>query len=260
MTERDITRGGGWIPADQAEVWAEYVITDGENIAIAQLAEADYGGTYWATEFGVTWEPTLCTSWPPTTAPKGPSVGIAAGDEPKPYEGNRATVVVPDREAIARIILEHVSDADPDELIHQPWQKSWEAPTRPRWDQFTEVAAQIIALSAPPSVVGASEPVAWQWRLTNLDGSLSDNWDMTRDPKYAARIAETHPRVEPLYTTPPLPKAGEGEREEIDLTGYVLAYAGCPDAWRVKSEDEPRCPAPNETMIRALFEAGRSDK
>lgn len=52
-----------WISPDDAVVWGEYIITDGENVAIAQKAEADYGGTYWSVETGggaIMWEPTRC--------------------------------------------------------------------------------------------------------------------------------------------------------------------------------------------------------
>lgn len=55
------------------------------------------------------------------------------------------------REAVARIILAHVSGSDPDELIHHPWQKSWEAPTMPRWEQFAEAADAILALTGETS-------------------------------------------------------------------------------------------------------------
>lgn len=48
------------------------------------------------------------------------------------------------REEIARLVHEHVFETSPDELIHQPWQKSWEEPTRPRWDQWTELADAIL--------------------------------------------------------------------------------------------------------------------
>ena len=59
-----------------------------------------------------------------------------------------------EREAVARIILEHVSGNDPDELIHYPWQKSWEEPSRPRWTQFEEAADAIIALIRPAAPDG----------------------------------------------------------------------------------------------------------
>ena len=48
--------------AEDAPVWADGIVTDGERVAMAQKAEADYGGTYWATDYGgggvVEWEPT----------------------------------------------------------------------------------------------------------------------------------------------------------------------------------------------------------
>lgn len=47
--------------AADAPVWADGIITDGERVAFAQKAAADYGGTYWATDEGngaVEWEPT----------------------------------------------------------------------------------------------------------------------------------------------------------------------------------------------------------
>lgn len=47
--------------SEDAPVWAEGIVTDGENVAIAQKAEADYGGTYWSVETGdgaIMWEPT----------------------------------------------------------------------------------------------------------------------------------------------------------------------------------------------------------
>lgn len=55
-------------------------------------------------------------------------------------------VAWPSREEVARAILTEVSGNDPDELIHHPAQKSWEAPTRARWMQFEEAADAILAL------------------------------------------------------------------------------------------------------------------
>lgn len=56
------TREGLVYLADDAPVWADGIVTDGERVALAQKAEADYGGTYWATDDGgdgaVEWEPT----------------------------------------------------------------------------------------------------------------------------------------------------------------------------------------------------------
>lgn len=52
---------GEIMSAEDAPVWAEGIVTDGENVAIAQKAEADYGGTYWSVETGdgaIMWEPT----------------------------------------------------------------------------------------------------------------------------------------------------------------------------------------------------------
>lgn len=42
----------GIMSAEDAPVWAEGIVTDGEHAAIAQKAEADYGGTYWSVETG----------------------------------------------------------------------------------------------------------------------------------------------------------------------------------------------------------------
>ncbi|WP_292224708.1 DUF3850 domain-containing protein [Brevundimonas sp.] len=48
--------------AEDAPVWANGIVTDGERVAMAQKAEADYGGTYWATDDGgdgsLDWKPT----------------------------------------------------------------------------------------------------------------------------------------------------------------------------------------------------------
>lgn|GEM_PF-5363365 len=48
--------------ADDVPVWSDGIVTDGERVAMAQKAEADYGSTYWATDDGgdgsLEWEPT----------------------------------------------------------------------------------------------------------------------------------------------------------------------------------------------------------
>jgi hypothetical protein len=49
-------------------------------------------------------------------------------------------------ERLCRLIHEHVADSPPDQLIHQPWQNSWEEPTRPRWTQWLELSEAIVAL------------------------------------------------------------------------------------------------------------------
>ncbi len=59
----------GWQDIASAKVWDHGVVTDGENVAIAQLAEADFGGTYWACEpdGALEWEPTHIIALPPAT-------------------------------------------------------------------------------------------------------------------------------------------------------------------------------------------------
>lgn len=52
----------------------------------------------------------------------------------------------PSVEEVARVIHAEVAGNDPDGMIHHPWQKSWEVPTRPRWTQWDEAARQITAL------------------------------------------------------------------------------------------------------------------
>lgn len=62
----------GWQNADDVPVWAVGIVTDGENVAHAQKAEADYGGCYWSVEEGngaLEWEPTLFIEMPAQAAP-----------------------------------------------------------------------------------------------------------------------------------------------------------------------------------------------
>jgi len=55
--------------------------------------------------------------------------------------------VTPELTAMARAIHVEFAGSDPDELIHHPWQKSWEEPTKPRWEQWIDVArAALLAL------------------------------------------------------------------------------------------------------------------
>lgn len=54
-------REGVVMAAADAPVWADGIVTDGENVAMAQKAEADHGGHYWAVDEGnggLDWEPT----------------------------------------------------------------------------------------------------------------------------------------------------------------------------------------------------------
>ncbi|NWE52583.1 hypothetical protein HX774_09145 [Brevundimonas sp. P7753] len=47
--------------ATDVPMWADGIATDGENVAMAQKAEADHGGHYWAVDGGnggLDWEPT----------------------------------------------------------------------------------------------------------------------------------------------------------------------------------------------------------
>lgn len=50
----------GWRGIESAPIWQVAVVTDGERAAVAQMAEADYGGTYWAVY------PDDCLDWEPT--------------------------------------------------------------------------------------------------------------------------------------------------------------------------------------------------
>lgn len=54
------TLADGWQPIETCELWQAAIVTDGDNVAIAQKAEADYGGHYWAVdpEDDLEWEPT----------------------------------------------------------------------------------------------------------------------------------------------------------------------------------------------------------
>ncbi len=50
----------GWQPIETAVLWDVAIVTDGEDVALAQLAESDGGENYWAVdpEDGLDWEPT----------------------------------------------------------------------------------------------------------------------------------------------------------------------------------------------------------
>lgn len=54
-------RDGVVMAATDVPLWADGIATDGENVAMAQKAEADHGGHYWAVDGGnggLDWEPT----------------------------------------------------------------------------------------------------------------------------------------------------------------------------------------------------------
>ncbi|NWE53668.1 hypothetical protein, partial [Brevundimonas sp. P7753] len=54
-------REGVVMAATDVPMWADGIATDGENVAMAQKAEADHGGHYWAVDGGnggLDWEPT----------------------------------------------------------------------------------------------------------------------------------------------------------------------------------------------------------
>jgi hypothetical protein len=59
----------GWKLIETCPMWQVAFVTDGENVAKAQKAEADYGGYYWATEPEdcLEWEPTHWIEEPPPT-------------------------------------------------------------------------------------------------------------------------------------------------------------------------------------------------
>lgn len=52
-----------WQDIELLKMWEVAVVTDGENYALAQLAENDWGDPYWAVEpeDGLDWEPTHWT-------------------------------------------------------------------------------------------------------------------------------------------------------------------------------------------------------
>ncbi len=70
-------------PIETAPLWQVAIVTDGESAAIAQKAECDYGGHYWAIDPDgcLEWEPTLWTPWPPVaTQPTGnPYIDLDVG-------------------------------------------------------------------------------------------------------------------------------------------------------------------------------------
>jgi len=56
----------GWQPIETLAMWDVAIVTDGENVAKAQKAEADYGGHYFAVdpEDCLEWEPTMWIACP----------------------------------------------------------------------------------------------------------------------------------------------------------------------------------------------------
>jgi hypothetical protein len=62
----DALREAGWSYVAALPMWSVAVVTDGERVAIAQKAEADFDGYYWAIEpeDALDWEPTHCIALP----------------------------------------------------------------------------------------------------------------------------------------------------------------------------------------------------
>lgn len=62
----EIEKLTGWQPIETLAMWDVAIVTDGENVAKAQKAEADYGGHYFAVdpEDCLEWEPTLWIACP----------------------------------------------------------------------------------------------------------------------------------------------------------------------------------------------------
>lgn len=62
----DALREAGWSYVAVLPMWSVAVVTDGERVAIAQKAEADFDGYYWAIEpeDALDWEPTHCIALP----------------------------------------------------------------------------------------------------------------------------------------------------------------------------------------------------
>lgn len=61
----------GWQPIETLAMWDVAIVTDGENVAKAQKAEADYSGHYFAVdpEDCLEWEPTMWIACPGDEAP-----------------------------------------------------------------------------------------------------------------------------------------------------------------------------------------------
>ncbi len=67
-------------PIETMALWDTGVVTDGERAAVAQKAESDFGGHYFAVEpeDGLEWEPTHWAPFPDRAAPN---------TRPTPVEG-----------------------------------------------------------------------------------------------------------------------------------------------------------------------------
>lgn len=63
-----------WQPIETAPMWIVAVVTNGEEAAIAQKAESDFGGHYWSVdpEDALEWEPTHWILLPFLPTPKAP--------------------------------------------------------------------------------------------------------------------------------------------------------------------------------------------
>lgn len=65
----------GWRSVAGLPMWWSGIVTDGERVAFAQKAEADFDGYYWAVdpEDALEWEPTHCIAAPGSTRAALPS-------------------------------------------------------------------------------------------------------------------------------------------------------------------------------------------
>lgn len=66
-----------WRAIETCPMWQVAIVTDGKNVALAQLAETDIGYPYWSIEpeDALEWEPTLWTEIPTAEEPSGGGEG-----------------------------------------------------------------------------------------------------------------------------------------------------------------------------------------
>lgn len=100
-------------------------------------------------------------------------------------------------ERVARALHQEIAGSDPDELIHHPAQKSWEAPTRRRWEQWEEAARTVIEAMGEPTeamlraaFVAMNETPGGQWKQMKAEGVTPRRlFDVKMAPRYRAMIA-----------------------------------------------------------------------
>ncbi len=215
--------GGVVLATEDVPVWSDGIVTDGERVALAQKAEADHGGTYWAVDGGdggLDWEPTHFIALAALTPKEAPAalcehghtdpMALCSDCEADSVEAPAATGA--GEPMTGREVLSWI-----DACNHEP---------------ARQVLRDYLSIRAQPQAREEAQPYGWVYERLDFGPEWCAGLEW-----YPAQFTKKPPtpdrsrNVIALYTAPPTQPLAEGaDAEKLRLALTRIAFSHVSDA------------------------------